>query len=245
MRSFSTLLAHILGSHEEVSGYTETFLSYWGPFDLFELRCKTCIDGNFKRRCAYIMDKILHNWVQLSDQILASEDVAFLFMVRRPRETLKSIMNMERNELKKGKRPLHGSQDPGTPEAALAQYAARLEGLAETARRINHLGRTALAFEAERIVDDTRPVLEQIEQHLHLRSALHQDYSVFGLTGQSGRGDMSPYIQTGSIQRERSDYAGLELPDSCLEQAEAAYEQCVRVLEKNCITVLKPSQLML
>ena len=40
MRSFSSLLCHILGSHSEISGYLETHLSYIGRSDLHRLEAK-------------------------------------------------------------------------------------------------------------------------------------------------------------------------------------------------------------
>ncbi len=234
MRSYSTLLTHILGSHEEISGYTEAFLSYQGEFDLFQLRCTTCIDGNFKEGCTYVLDKILHNWLRLSDGIIAHEAIIFVFLIRRPRETLKSIMKMERDVARKKGRLEEGFMKEGTPEAACFYYLSRLEGLSEMAGRFKRLGREPLLIEAEQIVEDTRTVLVQLEAHLHLRNRLEQNYSVFDHTGQYGRGDMSPYIKMRSIQRERSGYPEVELPEYILEQGELGYGRCLRVLKENC-----------
>jgi len=242
MRSYSTLLAHILGSHEQFSGYAENFLSYLGPLDLFKLRCRTSAAGNFKSKCTYVVDKILHADLQLSDQILTNQDITFLFMIRRPRETLKSIIGMERNEAKKRGGLAEGPLKMATPEAALAYYAARVDALGDLATRIGRSGSSAYVLEAERIVDDTKMVLEQLGQHLHLHRALDENYSLFDLTGRWGRGDMSPYIRTGSIQRERSSYPEIELPNACLEQAEHHYDQCLHVLKENCRPLIERPQ---
>src|SRR5262245_8727111 len=61
MRSYSTLLAHILGSHDEISGSTEAFLTYRSAFHLFRLRALVCVRDNYKEGCTYILDKIIHN----------------------------------------------------------------------------------------------------------------------------------------------------------------------------------------
>jgi hypothetical protein len=46
MRSYSTLLCHILGSHSEVSGYSEARQAYVGIRDLFTLRYKVYLTNN-------------------------------------------------------------------------------------------------------------------------------------------------------------------------------------------------------
>jgi hypothetical protein len=229
---------HILGSHQEISGYTEAKLSYRGAIDLFHLRCTTSIDGNFKQGCTYVVDKLLHNCFQLSDEIIMRADVNFMFIIRKPQETLKSIMYMERNEWKRQGLQREGFMMPGTPEDAMAYYIPRLESLSDLARRISRLGRTSLLLEAERIIEDPAPLLRQLGQYLQLRTALDENYSVFNLTGEFGRGDMSPYIRTGSIQRRRSDYPEVEIPGFYLERAQFEYKQCSHVLTENCRTLI-------
>jgi hypothetical protein len=234
MRSYSTLLMHILGSHEEISGYTEAKLSYRGPMDLFQLRCTSQLDGNFKQGCTYVVDKILHDGFRLSDGIILDANIMFIFVIRKPREALKSMMKMEMNREKGRGRQEEGYMKPGTPEHAMAYYVPRLESLSGLARRINRLGRTPFLLEAERLVEEPRAVLEQLGQRLQLRTQLNEKYSVFDLTGESGRGDMSTYIRSGAIQPRRSDYPDIEIPEFYLQRAELEYDRCLQVLKENC-----------
>jgi hypothetical protein len=232
MRSYSTLLAHILGSHDQISGYAESNLSYRGPLDLFKLRCVTCMHGNFKKDCVYVMDKIIGNSVEISDAIRANRDINFLFLIRRPAETLKSIINILRLEAKKeGRFP----DDDSLAETAVGRYGLHLNSLSENARRFERLGRQPVWLEAERIVEDTATVLRQLENYLQLRSKLDQSYSVFSYTGTHFKGDVSTYIRSGSIQRERDSYAEIELPPSCVERAELEFERCRDVLKETCV----------
>jgi len=232
MRSYSTLLAHILGSHKEISGYAESNLSYRGNADLFKLRCVTCLHGNFKNDCVYVLDKIIASTVEVSDRVLANPDIVFLFLIRRPGPTLKSIVNILRREAEK----LGSSWDEQSLyESGLARYLAHLDSLSDTARRISKQGRRPVLLEAERILEETATVLKQLESHLRLGSKLGENYSVFEYTGEYFKGDVSDYIRSGSIQRARDAHTDVELPSACLERAELEYQRCLNVLNACCV----------
>lgn len=94
MRSFSTLLCHILGSHSDIGGYVETHQSYFGGFDLDRLAVKvtdTTEDPLLRR---YLLDKMLHNYVHIAPKVLARPDVKILFLIRSAEDTIRSILNL-------------------------------------------------------------------------------------------------------------------------------------------------------
>ena len=89
MRSYSTLLTHILGSHEEISGYSEINQSYRWWYDLMRLRYKVYLANNNQLSGRFVLDKILHNRRYISDSILNRNDVHIILMLRNPEDTAK------------------------------------------------------------------------------------------------------------------------------------------------------------
>ena len=70
MRSYSSLLCHILGSHPEISGYSETHQSYLGRNDLDRL-AKTVREHTGETALNRILlDKVLHNHADIESGIL-------------------------------------------------------------------------------------------------------------------------------------------------------------------------------
>ena len=61
MRSYSSLLCHILGSHPQVDGYCETHIKYRTWLDLLRLRSRVVQLTGEPLRGRYILDKVLHN----------------------------------------------------------------------------------------------------------------------------------------------------------------------------------------
>jgi hypothetical protein len=231
MRSFSTLLCHILGNNPEISGYTEGQHSYAGGLGLFVLRVKAAFRGNYKPNSTYVLDKVLHNKFAVPDSILKRDSVHCLFLVRQPLPTLKSIVNMWRKgpELGLRDRPVAELQ-----ELAQAHYVSRLDGLVDLATRLKRLGKTPVGFRAERIVEDTSSLLRDIEGLLRLGTPLEEKYSTFSKTGLPFFGDMSEHIRSGEVRRERPDYADIAIAPEVLAEATAAYDRCMSHLGECC-----------
>jgi hypothetical protein len=231
MRSYSTLLCHILGNNPAISGYAEAQQSYTTGFDLLTLRLKAAFHGNYKPGSTYVLDKVLHNYYGMADSVLKRDSVHCLFLVRQPLPTLKSVVNMWRRGSDPGlsNRPL-----PELQELARSHYVSRLDGLVDLASRLKHLGRTPVGLRAERIVEDTSPLLRDIEGLLRLRFPLRDQYSAFSKTGLPAYGDMSEHIRSGEIHRERSDYSDTPIDPEVLGQAIAAYDRCMSHLGECC-----------
>jgi hypothetical protein len=223
MRSYSSLLCHILGSHPQVDGYCETHIKYRTRLDLLRLRARVVKLTGEPLRGRYILDKVLHNY-PLASSILRSPNTLGIVLVRRPQPTVQSIVNMG----------LHYSDIPWHRDLdAVARYyeerLAALVGLAEALR-----GR-ALFIEAETLLACTADVLQRIGSLLELSEPLRPDYRRFAHTGEGGFGDPSEVIATGRVStRAREPRTPVILPNALVSRLETAYATCSALLRDRC-----------
>jgi hypothetical protein len=223
MRSYSSLLCHILGSHPQIDGYCETHIKYRTRLDLLRLRSRVAkLTGEPLRGC-YILDKVLHDY-PLASGILRSPNTLGIVLVRRPQPTVQSIVNMG---LHYGAIPWHRDLD------AVARYyekrLATLVGLADALR-----GRV-LFIEAEAILARTPEVLQGISSLLELSEPLRSDYRRFAHTGEGGFGDPGEVIATGRVNtRAREQRTPVILPNALVSRLETAYAMCSASLRDRC-----------
>jgi len=105
MRSGSSLLTHILNSNSEIIGYGETHLEYSSELDLKKLMLKVYFHGQefttiqdvekLKMSEKYVLDKVLHNNKFLTADFLASDKIVTIFLLREPKRSLKSILELK------------------------------------------------------------------------------------------------------------------------------------------------------
>lgn len=216
MRSYSSLLCHILGSHAEISGYAEAQLSYFGRNDLHRLAAKVraITDGAELRR--YVLDKILHNHLEIAPNVLSRPNVKVIFLIRGAEDTITSILNMSRAMAHTGRF--------SDPERVLDYYVTRL---AKIDAYSEQLARGALLVAAERLIADTAVTLAGIAQWLNLDSPLSSTYRTFRFTGAPGYGDPSPNIKVGAVvtdaaERHRGDVP-IAVPADVFKRGNAAY----------------------
>jgi hypothetical protein len=74
MRSYSSVLSHILGSHPQIDGYCETHIRYRWHFDLLRLQRRVRQLTGEPLRGDYVLDKILHDY-PLARSILDSRRI--------------------------------------------------------------------------------------------------------------------------------------------------------------------------
>lgn len=189
MRSRSSLLAHLLGSHPEIAGYTESHIKYRNPWDTLRLRWHVGSATGSWPRGRWLLDKQLHNRMYIPSALRHSDRLRVLVMVRKPIDTLRSIIRMAEST---------GNRQDADPEQAAAYYCHRLATLTGLAIEF---GDRALLLESDSLVDGSDLALRRVADHLSLSTPLTQDYAVRKLTGHSGRGDMSPNIHRGTIVR--------------------------------------------
>ena len=227
IRSYSSLLCHILGSHEEISGYGEMNQAYSGWTDLLQLRynvykaCDNHLEGRF------VLDKILHSYYPVAEKILQQTNVRIIYLLRKdPEKTLKSIIRMERNL----RHPWADNMN-----AVLHFY---LNGLQAIRRCLTKSNGNTLFFDSEKLIEEPDFVLSGLADWLGLKTRLNPKYSLFKLTGKPGFGDPSDFIKKGELIRTANDYSDIHIPAPVVKQAREAYQACRGALLLHSDTIL-------
>ena len=215
MRAFTSLTGHILGSNPEINGYYEMHLSYEDASAL-ERQLHTYREHDpLKEHSRFLFDKLLHNDCRLIPGRLGTVPLNLMVSLREPAPTISSIVNLF------ARKPTDASY--ASPESAARYYIERLQGLAGFCRTANHVYRY---FDAELIVEQPEKLLAKLTEWLDLREPLSERYHIFSQTGQARKGDSSPFIHRGRIDRHRGDQPPLQIPRLILESAERAYAEC-------------------
>lgn len=225
MRSYSSLLCHILGSHRDISGYAEMHQSYSSSWDLMKLRCKVYRSNGGKLDGTYVLDKMLHKF-RIAPEIINRENVRLILLLREPEASVKSIVDMAAKESRS-----RGYKDP---RKALDHYEERLDFLKSRAREAEG---KAFFLEAERIIGDSETVLDSLTRWLGLGDKLTPNYSRFKYTGVPGYGDPSELIKSGVIVKRERQSSGVHLDQAILDRAIESYESCREVLRSHCANV--------
>jgi hypothetical protein len=219
MRSFSSLLCHILGSHPEISGYAEAHLSYFGRLDLQRLARKVQRVTDHATLGRYVLDKVLHNHREIAPGVLGRPELKLVFLLRNPGDTFQSILNLARIQGTKG--------NFNDPVRVLDYYIKRLKQLEQYCA---YIGDNALFLESERLIGDTDRVLAELSQWLELGEPLKTSYRTFRFTGAPGFGDPSTTIRAGSVIRSDEDrhkhYVPVPISDDLLRQGIDAHAAC-------------------
>lgn len=233
MRSYSSLLAHLLGSSPEIDGYGEAHVRYRHPWDLWRLRRSIRRSTGRALQGRWLLDKILHNSIRPPDRLIASDHVRAVIFMRQPEQTLQSLLALAR--VTPDGVPMRD------PQRCCDYYVSRLHRLREDGER---LGNAALYFDAESLVDRPHALLPGLGDWLSLCQPLRSGYRVGARSGERGFGDPSENIRAGHIlSAEASTVRGAELLDSMvLVEAEAAYRRCRDSLLRHCCSV--PDALM-
>jgi hypothetical protein len=217
MRAYTSLAGHILGSHPQINGYYEMHLGYEDASAL-DRQLEVFLQGDaLKPDSRYLFDKLLHNDYRLMPERLGLADAKILVTLAEPEHTIQSIVQLfAQKEIE----DLYAS-----PIEAANYYIARVEALAD-------FSRTAAwpyyYFDAELWQRAPEQLLPRLSAWLELDSPLSERYQVFSHTGKAGKGDSSPRIRSGRIDKARVDYAHVAIPPEALRQARAAYEACRR-----------------
>lgn len=84
MRSYSSLLCHILGSHPQIAGYAEMHQGSRGRLDLLRLRARACRSLGGKLDGEFVLDKVLHNEYSISDSIINQANSTAVISGQKP-----------------------------------------------------------------------------------------------------------------------------------------------------------------
>lgn len=220
-RSYSSLLCHILNSNAAIDGYGELWIDYRSTLDLFALRHKIVVTTGRPLQGRYTLDKLLHNKLDVCDDVLLSPGTRVMIGIREPEGTVRS--NVEA-----GRAP-NAPQWKRTPEAATNHYVKRLEALVKIAERRADV----VAYPMDALVNDTDTFLAGLTDWLDLDIPLTSTYDVGPKTGTPVFGDTSDNIRAGSVRPIRQKHE-VEIPDRQLDQLWTAYDRAMTRLTRLC-----------
>jgi len=217
MRSYSSLLAHLLGSSPHIDGYGESHLRYRHRIDLIRLRMAIERSTEEQIRGEWLLDKVLHNYVRVPDRLLRHDQMRALIFLRSPAASLRSILSLGvRNGEVLTSRYIQSVCD---------YYVSRLHRLRLDGERLRH---NAMYFDSEALMQRPKQVLSTIADWLQLPTPLHDRYSVMTRSGEVGFGDPSANIRSGRVLGTRASTIdrNLAIPEAILNEAQAAYMRC-------------------
>ena len=215
MRAYTSLAGHILGSHPQINGYYEMHLGYEDAAALDRQLEVFVQDHVLKPGSRYLFDKLLHNDYVLKPERLGLADIKVLVALAEPAHTIKSIVHLFRQK-----------PDPdlyASPVEAAKYYVERVRALAEFCRTTDW---PYTYFDAELLVRAPERLLPRLTDWLQLESPLSERYEVFSQTGKARRGDSSERVRSGRIDRARTDYSHVVIPEEALQAAREAYREC-------------------
>lgn len=215
MRACTSLAGHILGSHPQINGYYEMHLGYEDAAALDRQLAAFRQDEALKPGSRYLFDKLLHNDYALKPERLGLADIKILLALAEPEHTIRSIVHLFRQK-----------PDPdlyASPVAAANYYIERVRALAEFCRTTDW---PYFYFDAELWQRAPERLLPRLATWLRLESPLSEQYEVFGHTGKARKGDASARLRSGRIDRTRSDYSEMAIPQDVLERAREVYREC-------------------
>lgn len=215
MRSRSTLLSHILGSHAEIAGYRERHASYQTKLDLMRLRYRSWCELQW-RSPSYLLDKLLHNDQAINFSIFDTGQFRSIIFVRSPEPTIKSIVAMGRKK---------GRSDYGDINWATEYYIQRVRRLIELSQLMP--SECVYCFDSDDFVSSAKEqILGNISDFLSLSDPLTEHYQMFETTGVSAHGDPSKYIKSGKVlELSNTRYEDVVISEQTLIQANETYIQ--------------------
>ena len=223
MRSYSSLLCHILGSHPQIDGYCETHVKYRTRLDLLRLRSRVVKLTGEPLSGRYVLEKMLHNYA-FAPSILRSPRTFAIVLVRQPIPAVQSIVNMG---LQYGAVAWHRDLD-----TVVRYYEERLATLVRLADELR--GRV-MFMEAETLLSRTSDVLDGIGGLLDLNEPLRSDYRRFAHTGEGGFGDPSETITTGRVSNTARELrTPVMIPAALCARLERAHAACLASLRDRC-----------
>lgn len=186
MRSGSSLLEHILSSNPEILGAGEQSRIYVTDTDLKKselfIRKK---NHRFFKSCRYITDQVLHQKYTPNLDLLRSNTIKVVFLIRSPGETVSSIEKLG------GPYGIHENDEFSSSK----YYTNRLEYLVNLSNQISEENQIFITY--EELVSKTEHTLKNLSSFLELKTVLKKNYDIKQTTGKSG--DTSKNIKEGTI----------------------------------------------
>lgn len=212
MRSYSTLLSHVLGSNKNIDGYSELHYSYLNKLDGLKAKIQIMYTLGSGLSGNYILDKLLHNENQISESFLQENTVKLIFLLRNPHDTYRSLINLQ----------LRYTKQNIDPKIIHNYYVNRLKMLRQQAKSLNT---NKIFIESEQIKTNTDAMLDKLRDFLELDDVLTRNYQLFKYSGRGNYGDSTDNIKKGVISKNSTNYDKIIIPDEILKIANVAYNK--------------------
>lgn len=218
MRSYSSLLSHLVAESPEVDGYGELHQSYLSTVDLAKMAVG--VQGSYDDPISgdILFDKVLHRRYELAPEITQRQDVHVILSVRTPGPTLASLIALGQRDASVGW--------AANPERALQHYERRLSDLVALAPNC----RAAGVLVADEVVRNPASTLAAISRFAELTTSLTTTYQVHPLTGHARFGDSSSAIMAGNIQQAPDQVDLSAVPAEVHAKARVAFNQALTEL---------------
>lgn len=223
MRSYSSLLGHILGSNPEINGYSELQLSYETELDFIRATLKVYETNGNQLHGKYIFDKVLHGHLKIGNVVLDRPRAVGMFVVREPADTIRSTVAMAQRRKKPDWK--------GNVDKVAAYYERRTNQLVDIAE---DFAGPSCVFEGEALVTRTDEVLSGLTEFLDLKTPLSPDYEVFSHTGKAAYGDPGKHIKSGRLVTDREPHEGIDLDPDMVARLDAHRDDVLRRLRSAC-----------
>lgn len=221
MRSYSTLLSHVLGNNKDIDGYSELHYSYLNQLDGIKAKIQIMYTLGGGLSGKYILDKLLHNENQISESFLQENTVKLIFLLRNPLDTYKSRINMLVKNTMQNK----------DPKIIHNYYVSRLKMLIQQAKSLNT---SKIFIDSEQIKTNTDATLDKLSEFLELEDVLTSNYQLFKYSGNGTYGDSTDNIKKRVISTNSNSYNDIIIPEKILEEANSAYIQGKKQLFRLC-----------
>lgn len=210
MRSNSSLIGHILGSHPEIEGYYELHMSYytWRSF----YRQKLLYFGSHppKKGARFLFDKTLHSRHLVNFQLFERQFV--LFSLREPRYTIPSMVRLYQR--------VDPDHELATVKGASDYYMKRVRYMELQSGEATG---GYFYYDADALRKNPDHTLTVLGEYLSLRTPLRKEYRKQIFTGARGVGDTSESIGSGTILSSRDDYSDIVVPAATLSSLHLQY----------------------
>lgn len=214
MRSYSTLLTHILDDHPAIHGWHELHRSYETAEDVD----RTIAKQLGRRSERYACDNVLHNEYPVADAVLASDRVDWIISVRNARSTLRSLWRWG------------GRQNKYRKAGVAADYY--IDRVRELERMGSLLDGRFVLLRSDLLVDEPDETVAALTDAFELDPPLRPEYTPDDRTGSPNHGDFSQYIKTGKIVQERSYKLTARIPRGDIERCGEVRAEMLQTLRR-------------
>lgn len=222
MRANTSLIGHLLGEHEQISGYYEMHIGYYSWKSFIRQKLLFSLAHDSESPSDFMFDKILHSEHELSDYILAAPESLFLISIREPISAVKSAVSQFRKT-----RPEHEFTNL---ETSINYYINRLNQLQLYSEKLKN---RYFYYDAEDVIDKPTELLPKLSQFIGLNTQLQATFKPKTLTGVGAAGDHSGNLMKGEIVKKKSDYSDIVLSETQEEQLKLQYERVRKSLIAN------------